>query len=336
MAKCYASKVLEVAIGEIGYKEKATKSQLDSKTANVGGNNWTKYAEDFDTKFPNWYNGKKNGYAWCDMFVDWCFLTAFGYEAALALLCQPERSAGAGCTASYSYYKKKGQVGKKPKVGAQIFFGYSEGNLTHTGIVERFDANYVYTIEGNTSDQVARRTYAINAGNIWGYGYPAFDDEGTPAAGSTANPGATKTVTEVATEVIAGMWGNGVDRKAHLEAAGYNYSAVQAEVNRILNGGTTASAPAASTSKPGEVTATAFAKQFDQGIAGTYKTTDGLHMRNDAGTNKTSMVVIPKGTLVKNYGYYSVDDSGAKWLYIQVTLDGVKYTGFSHSAYLKK
>ena len=46
-----------------------------------------------------------------------------------------------------------------------------------------------------------------------------------------------KSVNTIANEVIAGQWGNGADRKAKLEAAGYNYNEVQNEVNRILNGG---------------------------------------------------------------------------------------------------
>lgn len=79
MSKCYASAVVAVAIGELGYVEKASNSQLDNKTANPGSANWTKYARDFDEKYPKWYNGKKNGHEWCDMFVDWCHLTAFGY-----------------------------------------------------------------------------------------------------------------------------------------------------------------------------------------------------------------------------------------------------------------
>lgn len=48
----------------------------------------------------------------------------------------------------------------------------------------------------------------------------------------------TKSIDEIANEVIAGAWGNGEDRKNRLEAAGYNYSEVQAKVNEILNGGT--------------------------------------------------------------------------------------------------
>lgn len=46
----------------------------------------------------------------------------------------------------------------------------------------------------------------------------------------------TKSVTEVAKEVIAGKWGNGADRKNRLEAAGYNYTEVQNEVNRLMKG----------------------------------------------------------------------------------------------------
>lgn len=45
---------------------------------------------------------------------------------------------------------------------------------------------------------------------------------------------ARKSVTTIAHEVIAGKWGNGDDRKRRLQAAGYSYTAVQAEVNRIL------------------------------------------------------------------------------------------------------
>ena len=64
-------------------------------------------------------------------------------------------------------------------------------------------------------------------------------------------------------------------------------------------------------------------------------TTADLYMRNDAGTNMKALVVIPKNTEVKCYGYYNVSN-GAKWYYIQVTIDGVQYTGFSHSGYLKR
>lgn len=44
---------------------------------------------------------------------------------------------------------------------------------------------------------------------------------------------ANKSVAAVAQEVLAGKWGNNPARKKALEAAGYNYNAVQAEVNRL-------------------------------------------------------------------------------------------------------
>mgnify|MGYP002801190857 CR=1 FL=1 len=45
----------------------------------------------------------------------------------------------------------------------------------------------------------------------------------------------TKSLEEVAKEVINGLWGNGDARKSKLEAAGYNYAEVQAKVNELLN-----------------------------------------------------------------------------------------------------
>ena len=43
-----------------------------------------------------------------------------------------------------------------------------------------------------------------------------------------------KSINEVAREVIRGEWGNGNARKQKLEAAGYDYEAVQARVNALL------------------------------------------------------------------------------------------------------
>ena len=60
----------------------------------------------------------------------------------------------------------------------------------------------------------------------------------TPAPQPTPS---TKSVDELAREVISGKWGNGSDRKNRLTAAGYDYNAVQNRVNEILG---TGSAPA--------------------------------------------------------------------------------------------
>lgn len=93
-------------------------------------------------------------------------------------------------------------------------------------------------------------------------------------------------------------------------------------------------APQPTTTK--KVTASKAASFKDASLAGTYKTTAELNMRDGAGTANKAIGVLPKGTQVKNYGYYSKDGSGTKWLYVQVTLNGVQYTGFCSSKYLVK
>ena len=45
---------------------------------------------------------------------------------------------------------------------------------------------------------------------------------------------AKKSIATVAQEVIAGKWGNGVERKNKLEKAGFSYKDVQAKVNELL------------------------------------------------------------------------------------------------------
>jgi hypothetical protein len=69
-----ASRLISIAEAEIGYREKASNAQLDSKNANSGSKNYQKYGRDLNKA--GYYNGNKNGYEWCDQFVDWCFLQA--------------------------------------------------------------------------------------------------------------------------------------------------------------------------------------------------------------------------------------------------------------------
>lgn len=172
-------RLLATARAEIGYLEKKSNSQLDDKTANAGSNNWTKYARDLDG-IGNIYNGKKNGYDWCDVFADWCYITTFGVELGMALTCQSYKGLGAGCKYSRQYYANKGQLVNSPQPGDQIFFGDSS-SIWHTGIVEKVANGKVYTIEGNTSGAsgvisngggVAAKSYPLGSSYIRGYGRP--------------------------------------------------------------------------------------------------------------------------------------------------------------------
>ena len=72
--------------------------------------------------------------------------------------------------------------------------------------------------------------------------YDQMVNGGQAPSGNTSKPSqpAKKSVAEIAKDVIAGKYGNGSERQAKLEAAGYNYAEVQAEVNRQLGAGTSA------------------------------------------------------------------------------------------------
>jgi len=98
-----------------------------------------------------------------------------------------------------------------------------------------------------------------------------------------------------------------------------------------------ASSGSTSTSTVTEKRATDPAKSFSESLAGTYKVSpsSGVNVRNGAGTGKSILVALPKDTKVQNYGYYT-SASGVKWLYIQVTYNNIKYTGFCCGTYLKK
>ena len=174
------TKLVSCAKNEVGYREKRSNAYLDDKTANAGSNNWNKYARDIDTKYPNFYNGRKNGYSWCDIFADWCFIECFGYENALKMLYQPTKSAGAGCQYSANYYRAHNAFYRKPQVGDQVFFG-DYGNEGHTGIVVAVSGNIITTVEGNTSggygvesngDGVYLKKYNISTQYIPGFGRP--------------------------------------------------------------------------------------------------------------------------------------------------------------------
>lgn len=98
---------------------------------------------------------------------------------------------------------------------------------------------------------------------------------------------------------------------------------------------TTTDSSSATSSTVTEKKATDAAKSFSKSLAGTYKTTANLNMRNGAGTSKSIMVTLPKGQTVTCYGYYT-SYNGTKWLYLVSTYKNVKYTGFCSSAYLEK
>lgn len=173
-----ATKLVEIATAEIGYHEKASNSNLDSKTANSGNKNYTKYGRDLYKA--GFFNGNKNGFDWCAQFPTWCVwkLTGENKKKTEYILCVGG-DLSAGCGFALKYYKQAGRFDYSPKVGDQIFFKYTNDNSTadHTGIVVRVTDSLIETIEGNSGNEVKRKAYQLNDKTIIGYGHPRYDAE---------------------------------------------------------------------------------------------------------------------------------------------------------------
>lgn len=170
-------KVIKIAEEQVGYLEKASPYDLDSKTGNAGYNNYTKYARDLTS----WVGSPfVNGYAWCETFVTWCFVKAYGLEVAKKML----GGWTAYCPTAVGYFKNMGCWYTSPQVGDVIYFYDSSRDYGHVGLIYKVDSSTVYTIEGNTSSTsgvvpngggVYKKSYSRNYSRIAGYGRPKYD-----------------------------------------------------------------------------------------------------------------------------------------------------------------
>ena len=167
-----AKELLNVALTQVGYIGKKSNDNLDSFTENVTGK-FTKYARDLYEA--GYYNGNKNGFNWCAVFVDWCFYRAAGYSKEKASAVKPVNSLGASVTYTHSLYSKNGRLSTNPSVGAQIFYKDGTGGFTHTGLVYEVHDTEIVTIEGNWGDKVSVRTLAIDDNRIADYGLPYYE-----------------------------------------------------------------------------------------------------------------------------------------------------------------
>ena len=101
------------------------------------------------------------------------------------------------------------------------------------GIWQYSSKGSVDGISGNVDLDYAYVDYPTIIKNGGFNGYTKSETDGsTPTAPAPTTP--TKTVDELAQEVLDGKWGNGTDRKNRLTAAGYDYSTVQAKVNALV------------------------------------------------------------------------------------------------------
>jgi hypothetical protein len=182
-----SQKVIDIALGEVGYLEKSKSAYIRNpaviwyKVDGAGYDNFTKYAYELDRE--DWYNGPKNGFAWCSVFVDWCFIKAYGLNVAGQM--KNHGIYDAGCDWAVESYKNAKQWHTDPKKGDQIFFMDGDGDACHTGLVIDVDDTYIHTVEGNTSSSefdsagggVFRKKYRKDYWRIMGFGRPDYGEE---------------------------------------------------------------------------------------------------------------------------------------------------------------
>lgn len=114
------------------------------------------------------YLGSSAGEKWCADFVSWVYREAGrpftgGVDGGWRL---------PGVEGLRTWLEQNGVFEARglgaPQPGDVIIYGGGE----HTGIVDHVDGDRVHTIEGNSSDQVIRRDYALSDTYITGWGRP--------------------------------------------------------------------------------------------------------------------------------------------------------------------
>jgi len=137
--------IVEVAISQIG---------------NVGGEPyWSWYG----------FNGRVE---WCACFVSWCANECGYIDAGIIPKFAACQSQGIVWFKDRGLWQERGYV---PAPGDIIFFDWGgDGISDHVGIVEYVEGEVVHTVEGNTSDSVARRSYRLDSNSVCGYGTPVY------------------------------------------------------------------------------------------------------------------------------------------------------------------
>ena len=194
-ARAGIKKILEVAAREVGYG-----------VTIKSGDQWaspTKFGEYIDdnhyyglTRDKQFYNSSKRNIQWCALFVDYCYLKAFGFDITKKITNQggPSNTCGAAVSYSVKYFKdmdryisKSGHNSVRDFIapGCEVFFDWNaDGSGNHAALVYAIiDNKNILTVEGNTGWQ--------NVGNLSKYGVP--QDIVSGISNGTIYPGSGKT-----------------------------------------------------------------------------------------------------------------------------------------------
>jgi cell wall-associated NlpC family hydrolase len=131
-----------------------------SQIGNVGGG-----------PYWSWY-GFSSRAEWCACFVSWCANEAGYIDVGILPRFAACQSQGVPWFGERGLWREPGYI---PAPGDIVFFDWGgDGSSDHVGIVEYAEGEYVHTVEGNTGDSCARRSYRIDSVKIQGYGVPIY------------------------------------------------------------------------------------------------------------------------------------------------------------------
>lgn len=281
---------------------------------------------------------------------------------ALYELYQPEKdNCAAGCKYALRYYKAKKALyydAKSFLPGDQVFFGTSDENVTHTGLIIANNGINLTTIEGNKGNAVKKCTYKIGAkgSKVYAAGRPRYI--------SAEHKQITIDYAKAQVGYKEGPKKNQNKYAAILDAIGYfntkkQYSAwcgvfvcaavYEAAWEIITRPEPTPApdpeptpepAPAPDPEPKPEPTPTptpsniAPAKYKSIIYNGVFKVTaSALNVRVDAGKDKKKLGEVKLDQKVRCYGYYNKDSKGRPWLAI-LAADSLE--GYCDAAYLNK
>ena len=186
------------------------------------------------------------------------------------------------CSASVAVYCRYAGI----PLSKDVYSGNLRAALTRTGLFRA----YTGTGWTNTDANLKKGDIIIAPGK---HVIVAVSDAPAPS-NNKPTPKPTKSIDDIAKEVIEGKWGNGETRKSKLKAAGYDYNAIQKRVNEILKGSTSYS------------TKTVIAKA-------------GLNVRKGPGTNYAKLKTLPYGSKVNCYtsknGWWKISPKSDEWVY---------------------
>lgn len=259
-----------------------------------GSKNHSELVSIFNSVKPDGYTLKISD-AWCAGGLSAFAIQAFGKGVAKTYF-----PLSAGCPMMITKAKKLGiwveADNRVPVIADWILYDWDDsgkgdntGSPDHVGMVVEVNGSTIKVLECNHHNSVGYREIKVNGRYIRGYVSPNY----AAVARALTKDTPKKSNTDIAKEVLQGKWGNGDERRKKLEAAGYNYSAIQAEVNRLCK---------------------------DASNIVKYKTLYAMNVRTANTTKSKVLCVVQKGTVVeanqiKNNWLYSKKYGG--WICIK-------------------